>query len=182
MPLLCVCILTLHIIILHNNVNVNIAINNVNCSSKSPAVSPELKAAGFTKSYGNTVFSEIEACVTPSKLPCILLSSKRKQLTIDEIVAKKMDPCLDTSMSTSQRAQVNNNPGPSFGDISSSVVSVCEPVSLNSSVTPRFSSDIGLLIAKAPSLADNLKFDLLSNHWKPVQTHEFPIDRSNRKF
>ena len=160
----------------------NIATNNVNCSSKSPAVSPKLKAAGSTKSYGNTVFSETEACLKPSKLPCILLSRKRKQLTIDEIVAKKMDPCLDTCISTSQKVQVNNNPGPSFADISSSVVSVCEPVSLNSSVTPRFSNDIGLFIDKAPSLADNVKFDLLSNHWKPEQTYEFPIDRSNRKF
>ena len=26
------------------------------------------------------------------------------------------------------------------------------------------------------------KCDLLSNHWKPEQTYDFPIDRSNRKF
>ena len=134
-----------------------IASNNGKCSSKSPAVSPKLKAAGSTKRYGNTVFSEIEACVKPSKRPCIILSSKRKQVTSDEIVAKKMDPCLDTSMSISPKVQVNNSPGPSFTDISSSVASVCEPVSFNSSVTPWFSNDIELFVDKAPSLADNDK-------------------------
>ena len=77
---------------------------------------------------------------------------------------------------------MNNKPGPSFADISSSVVSVCEPVSLNSSVTPQFSNDIGLFIDKASSLADNVKCDLLSNHLKPEQTYECLIDRSNKKF
>ena len=105
----------------------------------------------------------------PSKLPCIFLSSKRKQVTIDDIVAMKMDPCLDTSMSTSQKVQVNNSPGPSFTDISSSVASVCEPVSLTSSVTPRFSHDIGLFTDKPPFLLTRKKCDLLSNHWKPEQ-------------
>ena len=144
--------------------------------TSSPAALPKMMTADSPKSNGNTAFNKSGACMKPSKLPCIFGSKNKKQLTIDAIVAKKIESCIDKSPSTSQRVQVDNYPGPSFIDVSSSVVSVGEPASVNSSVTSRFKSDAGLFVNKAP-LADNLKFDLLSNHWKTDQTYEFPTDK-----